>query len=74
MTQQPQEREINDKSTNVGQQQRGNNPNDKSGQSGQHQQSYTGQGQHGGQQGSGKAASNSKAKSFSRGSMSDPPR
>jgi hypothetical protein len=58
MTNQQQGRDPNDKSTNVGQQQRGNmpnNPSDKGGQSGQHQQSHTGQGQQGqGQQGSGK--------------------
>ena len=44
MTNQSDERKFADKSTNVGQQQHGNVPNDKSGQ---HQQSHTGQGQQG---------------------------
>jgi len=58
MTKQPEERDMDNKSTNVGQQQHGNTPNDKAGQTGQRgqqQQSQPGQGQQGhSQQGSGK--------------------
>jgi hypothetical protein len=46
MTNQPKDRESNDKSTNTGQQQ-GGHQGDKTGQGGQHQQSHTGQGQQG---------------------------
>lgn len=61
MTNQPEERDMGNKSTNVGQQQHGNTPNDKAGQTGQtgqrgqQQQSQPGQGQQShSQQGSGK--------------------